>query len=226
MLPEHLNFCTSISGPRPALINGPHLSRHHVACRPCPARQLCFRIMGALHPSPYHAMIVHLCDLSVKPLCQKGQQGTVQVEAIRTGGQQCSIYLQYATECLWLWLAVLPDKHRSIFSQTMPCLSFCCTWEHEALETFTLPSITLAGKAKPLMVTAGSIHVWSLCCFSDILNKMIWCTSTQIHRLMNTRGGWGVHFQLDRNIQQSDRHVGLKVLCLGNTCFHQYSENN
>lgn len=48
-----------------------------------PARQLCFRIMGALHPSPDHAMIVHLYDLSVKPLCQKGQQGTVQGEAIR-----------------------------------------------------------------------------------------------------------------------------------------------
>lgn len=86
MLLEHLNFCTSISGPRPALINGPHLSRHHVVRRPCPARQLCFRIMGALHPSPYHAMIVHLCDLSVKPLCQKGQQGMVKVEAIRTRG--------------------------------------------------------------------------------------------------------------------------------------------
>lgn len=100
MLPEHLNFCTSISGPRPALINGPHLSRHHVARRPCPARQLCFRIMGALHPSPYHAMIVHLCDLSVKPLCQKGQQGTAQVEAIGTrggGGGHCGMTFMYST---------------------------------------------------------------------------------------------------------------------------------
>lgn len=82
MLFEHLNFWTSISGPGPALINGPHLSLHHVVRGPCPARQLCFRIMGALHPSPYHAMIGHLCDLSVKPLCQKGQQGMVKVEAI------------------------------------------------------------------------------------------------------------------------------------------------
>lgn len=78
MLFEHLNFCTSISARSRALINGPHLSRHHVARRPCPARQLCFRIMAALHPSVYHAMIVHLCDPSVKLLCQKGQQGTVQ----------------------------------------------------------------------------------------------------------------------------------------------------
>lgn len=116
MLLEHLNFCTSISGPRPALINGPHLSRHHVAHRPCPTRQLCFRIMGALHPSPYHAMIVHLCDLSVKPLCQKGQQGTVRGEAIRSReALQRAIYLQYVAECLLLWLAVLPDKRRNIF---------------------------------------------------------------------------------------------------------------
>lgn len=162
MLLEHLNFCTSISGPRPALINGPHLSRHHVARRPCPARQLCFRIMGALHPSPYHAMIVHLCDLSVKPLCQKGQRGTVQVEAIGTRGRgealRRDIYVQYVTECLVLWLT---DKHRNIFSQTTPRLSFCSTWGHGALETFCLPLITLAGKAKPLMVTAGSIHVRS-----------------------------------------------------------------
>lgn len=134
MLLEHLNFCTSISGPRPALINGPHLSRHHVAHRPCPARQLCFRIMGALHPSPYHAMIVHLCDPSVKPLCQKGQQGTVQVEAIGTReALRHDIYVQYVTECLLLWLAVLDDKHRNIFLQTTPCLSFCYTWEHEDL---------------------------------------------------------------------------------------------
>jgi len=113
MLLEHLNFCTSISGPRPALINGPHLSWHHVAHRPCPARQLCFRIMGALHPSPYHAMIVHLCDLSVKPLCQKGQQGTVQGEAIRTkAALQYAIYVQYVIESLLLRLAVLTDKQK------------------------------------------------------------------------------------------------------------------
>lgn len=92
MLLEHLNFCTSILGPRPALINGAHLSWHHVALRPCPARQLCFRIMGALHLSPYHAMIVHLCDLSVKPLCQKGQQGTVQSE----GARHCSMPFRYS----------------------------------------------------------------------------------------------------------------------------------
>lgn len=155
MLLEHLNFCTSISGPRPGLINGPHLSRHHVAHRPCPARQLCFRIMGALHPSPYHAMIVHLCDLSVKPLCQKGQQGTVPVEANRREGGIAACHLR--TVC-----AVPTDKHRNIFAQTMPSLSFCHTWKHGALETFCLPSITLAGRAKPLMVTPGSIHVWSL----------------------------------------------------------------
>lgn len=119
MLPEHLNFCTSISGPRPALINGPHLSWHHVACRPCPARQLCFRIMGALHPGPYHAMIVHLCDLSVKPLCQKGQQGTVQREAIRTREPlRHVIYVQYVTKCLLLWLAVLTDKQKYFLVHT------------------------------------------------------------------------------------------------------------
>lgn len=113
MLLENLNFCTSISGPRPALINGLHLSWHHVAHRPCPARQLCFRIMGALHLSPDHAMIVHLCDLSVKPLCQKGQQGTVQREAIRTKeALRHAIYVQYVTESLLLWPAVLTDKQK------------------------------------------------------------------------------------------------------------------
>lgn len=156
MLLEHLNFCTSISGPRPALINGPHLSWHHVARRPCPARQLCFRIMGALHPSLYHAMIVHLCDLSVKPLCQRGQQGTVKREAIESReALQHATYVQYVTECLLLWLAVLTDKHRNVFSQPTPSLSLCHTWEPEALETFCLPSIILAGKAKPLMVASG-----------------------------------------------------------------------
>lgn len=127
MLPEHLNFCTSISGPRPALINGPHLSRHHVARRPCPARQLCFRIMGALHPSPYHAMIVHLCDLSVKPLCQKGQQGTAQVEAIGTrggggGALRHDIYVQCVTGFLLLWLAVLTDKQKYFPADDAACL--------------------------------------------------------------------------------------------------------
>lgn len=41
-----------------------------------PARQLCFRIMGAFHRSPYHAtssMIVHIFDLFAEPLSQAGQ---------------------------------------------------------------------------------------------------------------------------------------------------------
>ena len=79
MLLEDLNFRTSISHSDPALINAPHLSWRHAAPGPRPARQLCFRIMGKLHPSPNHgpsAMIVHLSDLSVRPLHQEGQQGT------------------------------------------------------------------------------------------------------------------------------------------------------
>lgn len=55
-----------------------HLSRHYVAHRPFPARQLGFRIMGALHRSPDHAMIVHLCDLSVNLSVKTEQQGRVQ----------------------------------------------------------------------------------------------------------------------------------------------------
>lgn len=115
MLLEHLNFCASISGPRPALINGPHLSRYHVAHSPCPARQLCFRIMGALHPSPYHAMIVRLCDLSVKPLCQKWTTGDSEGGCSGDKGGIAACHLcavLYVIECLLLWLAVLTDKQR------------------------------------------------------------------------------------------------------------------
>lgn len=89
-LPEHLNFCTSVSGTRPAMINGPHLSRHHMACWLCPARQLCFRIMAALHSSPYHAMLVHLCDPPAVPLCQKGQQGRCRWKQSGRGRHCCT----------------------------------------------------------------------------------------------------------------------------------------
>lgn len=125
MLLEHLNFCTSISGTCPTLINGPHLSWHHVVCRPCPTRQLYFGIMGTLHPSPYHAMIVHLCDLSVNPFCQKGQQGMPKVEAIRMGRgwvrMQHDMQVQHVTVDLLLQLSVLTDKDRNMCSQHCLC---------------------------------------------------------------------------------------------------------
>lgn len=77
---------------------------------------------------------------------------------------------------------------------TPPHVSFCCTWEREALETFGLPSIMLAGKAKPLMVTPGSFHVWSLSRVSNIPNYIMYvntltCINAQSHRLMNTLAG-------------------------------------
>ena len=111
MLFEHLNFWTSISGPRPALINGPHLSWHHVACRPCPSRQLCFRIMGALHPSPYPCNdCASLWSICQAPL-SKGTTGDRAGEAIRSReALQRAIYVQCAAEFILLQLAALTDK--------------------------------------------------------------------------------------------------------------------
>lgn len=52
-------------------------------------------------------------------------------------------------------------KQRITFSQMRLSLLFGQIWDHEALETFGLPPITLAGKAKTLMATPGS-DIWSL----------------------------------------------------------------
>lgn len=58
-------------------------------------------------------MIVHLCDLSVKTLCQNGQQETGQVEAIgMREALHCDSYVQYVTEWLLLWQAVLTDQQK------------------------------------------------------------------------------------------------------------------
>lgn len=43
--------------------------------------------MGALHPSPYRAMIVHPCDLSVKSLLSKGTKGTGEGGSNQDGRQ-------------------------------------------------------------------------------------------------------------------------------------------
>lgn len=44
--------------------------------------------MGALHPGPNQAMIVHPCDLSVKPLLSKGTKGNGEGGSNRDGGVQ------------------------------------------------------------------------------------------------------------------------------------------
>lgn len=153
--------------------------------------------------------VIYLSSLSVK----NGQQGTVQgcsreEEGIAAGHLRtvCNRMPFIAASC---WLINI-----EIFSNRF---SFCHTWQHEALETFCLPSIMLAGKAKPLMVTPGCIHAWSFSCFSNITDKiahmhMFNCINAQIHCCsvhteiwLHLRVSNNVFFQPTRNIRTSSQ---------------------
>lgn len=161
--------------------------------------------------------VIYLSSLSVK----RDNRGQCREAIGKREALRHVIYVQYVTECLLLWLAVLTNKHRNIFSQMTLSLSFCHTWQHEALETFCLPSITLAGKAKLLMVTPGSIHVWLLSCLSNI-NKithmhMFDCIYAQTHCCSMHTEIW-FHLRVGNNLFSSQpetyghHHSGLKTV--------------